>query len=133
MKKIVLLIMFVCSSAFTFAAELQTPLLVVEKGGLANVGTRETCAIYSNHPALAGRNDEILNKIMLASADEMKTIALFMQAQVPSIEIYAYEQMISLVPMRVDLEIIYSNIRGRTGSESVELINLAKSLCPNLF
>lgn len=129
MKKLAMVICLLGINALTFAESIKTPLLVVQTGALANRGKIETCEIFKTHPLVAPNLEQIREDIRTASSEELKIVAVFYQAQVPSVEIYANESTIHLVPMRVDLKRIYSNISEQLNPSAQALIAIAEKIC----
>ncbi len=110
------------------------PMLVKKIGGLAHLGQVNTCEIYANHPKLRNKLIEI-NELMAQAQKkgELKTIAVFVRAQIPSEEIYA-QRIIALENgtvriQRVDLESVYGTYQARTSTEAKILISLVNDIC----
>ncbi len=116
----------------TFAAEEAKVVLVKKLGGLAHSGVVNTCEIYSSHPKLIDRMDEIRSLIVKAEKDSLKTIALFGSAEIPSQETYAYLDVIKIGRVRrvkVPLFEVYASKKARDSTEAQELIKIANEIC----
>lgn len=115
-------------------AHASRPLLVQKVGGLAHLGTVQTCEIYENHPAIQGDTDRIneLIKQALAKGD-LELVANFAKAQVPTVEVYANLVTVNSIgevsQLRVDLVKIYGAHDERTSPEAQELIQLVNDSC----
>jgi hypothetical protein len=113
------------------------PLLVKTLGGLAHLGQTNTCEIYANNPQIKHKLNDVIKTINLAQKNsELETVAVFIMAQVPSIEIHA-NRIITVdgdkTPTqieKVELENIYSTHKARTSAEAQALIALVNEICP---
>jgi hypothetical protein len=99
-------------------------LLQVRIGGIANRdGLIHSCGVQAKNPEIAKDLDKV--KAQIAAASKAKIVkALHIQAQVPSVEIYAYEP-----GKEVLLTVDYSTLQYRDGADAETLVKLADTLC----
>jgi hypothetical protein len=126
---------FTClGSAASFAntIEPQAPILLTQiVGGLASRdGNKVECLIREDHAIFAAHAnavDRVKEMIGLAKREEVQ-LAMHFIAQVPSVEIYAYDTSVEPAE-RVLLFLDYSNLQERQGDDAAGLVHFVRTLC----